>query len=88
MLIHSLLIASQLLLVHDQRGWFHPHCCGDDDCLPVPCEEITDDGKSYVYDNMKFSGVYPSQNNKCYACIGNRGGQPMHPHCLYIQQSS
>jgi len=69
------------------HSWYDKTCCGDSDCHPVPCEELSElsngDWKwqSYLFEKYR---IRPSQDKSCHICL-HPTGIDRQPMCLYIQ---
>lgn len=70
-------------LVHN---WYPADCCSLKDCKPIPCDQIIETAKGYLYNGLEFTEamVRPSLDSLCHVCI-NIYNTPM---CLFIQMSS
>jgi len=83
-------LLAAIILVH---SWYPGQCCGDRDCRPVPCSEITlrdsngDDAAEY--DGMKISkyGIFNSQDDQCHACVhlGRNGYHNL--YCVFMPKA-
>lgn len=65
------------------HGWYPKNCCSDDDCKPVPCDELREgDHGVWRYQDKEFqpAQVQPSQDRHCHVCIGKHGV----PYCAFI----
>lgn len=72
------------------HSWYPWACCGDQDCHPVVCENLTEqsDGR-WIY---KPTGnvfapeqVQPSQDGDCHVCLGVGDGRSL---CAFVQANS
>lgn len=76
----------------EAHSWYPLVCCGGQDCHPVPCQDLINTGKDYVYHGIHFlkEQVQPSLDNQCHVCISNENipGMTPIPHCAFIQLSS
>lgn len=65
------------------HSWYPSKCCSDNDCKPVPCDEIQaqSDG-SYMFRGMKFEKekvmTLPAGQTGCHACW-----LPGKTYCIY-----
>jgi hypothetical protein len=54
--------------------WYPRACCGEQDCHPVPCDELVEDrdGWLYIATGNRFvrEQVLPSQDRHCHVCLG------------------
>jgi hypothetical protein len=66
------------------HSWYDYECCHDNDCKPVPCEQIEETKQGFKYDGLFFSKIKPSKDNQCHACILKYDGGRT-PMCLYLQ---
>lgn len=76
----------------EAHSWYPFVCCGGQDCHPVPCSDLINTGKDYVYHGIHFlkEQVQPSLDNQCHVCISNENilnATPI-PHCAFIQLNS
>ena len=59
-------------------------CCGEEDCHPVPCDELLEDTTGgYKYKDLYYfskNQVKNSEDNKCHVCI-----MGIKPLCAFIQ---
>lgn len=57
------------------HSWYPAYCCHDEDCRPVPCEDISETPDGFVYDGVKFakSAEKPSEDRRCHVCIYGKG---------------
>ncbi len=72
------------------HSWYPPSCCGQNDCHPIPCEEINEPKSGVLeWNGHLFSGdkIKPSEDGKCHACIFDNG-LVHHPICIFIQQTT
>jgi hypothetical protein len=78
--------SSSLALVLLAHSWYPQACCADQDCHPVPCENIHKIGSDYEWNQIVFPPemVHSSHDALCHACASLNG----HPHCLFIQMSA
>ncbi len=76
-----------LNLILPAHDWYDPQCCGGQDCHPVPCEELVEQGNGdwkwnvYTFDKNK---VTSSHDSKCHVCVHSTGIGKV-PLCAYIQ---
>jgi hypothetical protein len=75
------------------HSWYPQECCSENDCRPVPCEELyeQDDG-GIKYNDLTFGDrifskekIKPSQDRYCHVCIGLQAGTP---YCVFVMQGS
>lgn len=71
-----------LIKVH---SWYPQHCCSDQDCKPVPCDQLIEAANgSFVWEGLTFlkNQVYPSLDQFCHVChVGTT------TYCAFIQNS-
>ena len=91
------MLLAVFILAH---SWYPQECCyggkEDGDCHPVPCDQITETAKDYVWKGFHFQPeqVRPSLDQFCHVCIGRRYdngepvGEPQFPHCMFIRPTS
>ena len=76
----------------DVHSWYPGFCCNEQDCHPVPCEEIDEGANGADWDGYHFrkDRVFPSQDAQCHACIGGKGvfAPRGMPYCIFTQQGS
>jgi len=62
--------------------WYPQHCCSDQDCKPVNCEEIKTSPDYYWWHGIGFprNASYPSQDGACHVCVSVGGT----PRCLFF----
>ncbi len=76
-------LASAIVLVH---SWYPMECCSEQDCHPVPCEQLEDAPKGAVTWRDKLfekQRVHPSKDAQCHICLHGEG---QHPICVFVQQ--
>ena len=58
-------------------------CCGDQDCRPVPCDEIVEVEHGYDWQGTVFTRdrVRMSQDTTCHVCLH---GERRMPICIFI----
>lgn len=84
-MIKAGIVALSLLIpVH---SWYPIECCSDNDCRPVPCDELQEqaDGSVKYRDSLVFSKnqVKVSQDSNCHVChIGDK------TYCVFIVPSA
>lgn len=74
-MIRSLALA--LVLLASQafaHGWYPWACCGDQDCKPVPCDQLVEDADGWLYvptgNHFTPYQIQPSQDRYCHVCLG------------------
>jgi hypothetical protein len=70
------------------HSWYPAECCGDGDCHPVPCNEITQDDFGYYWHGIHFTWAMdkgPSIDGACHVCVTTwpQPGGP-YPHCIFL----
>jgi len=54
--------------------WYPNICCGDQDCHPVPCDQLVEDKAGWLYlptgNHFEGTQVKPSQDRFCHVCLG------------------
>jgi hypothetical protein len=76
-------IAFSLGLLQMAHSWYPHECCSENDCKPVPCDEIMPqkDG-SYLFRGMTFEKekvkIPPAGITGCHACW-----LPGRTYCIY-----
>lgn len=82
-----LVVATTTVLGH---SWYPHECCHDNDCFPVPCEdiEILANGNG-LYEGFEFAKdkIKNSLDSMCHACIGWEYGVQKIPRCLFLQNA-
>lgn len=66
------------------HSWYPSWCCSDQDCLPVPCEDLLTQGDgSVIYDGITFAKemVKESKDQFCHVCMT----AARTPLCLFQQ---
>lgn len=70
------------------HSWYPFGCCGDQDCRPVPCEELVEDKDGWLYvptgNHFHPTQVSPSQDRHCHVCLGRPDGRSL---CAFIVPS-
>jgi hypothetical protein len=64
--------AAATLLAH---SWYPPDCCGDGDCHPVPCREISKAKNNYwVWQGYYFTQPqhHFSPDGACHVCLDRK----------------
>ncbi len=61
-------------LVMPAHGWYPTVCCGNQDCKPVPCDQLVEDRDGWLYiptgNHFTPLQVQPSQDRYCHVCLG------------------
>ena len=78
-----------LALAH---SWYPRECCHDNDCLPVPCADLSFHDKDVVWrKHLYFTGpmIRESKDGNCHVCV--EGGLtadiiPYLPLCVFVPQ--
>lgn len=69
------------------HSWYPAECCHDQDCRPVPCDELIEqkDG-SIKYSTHVFpkGKIRPSQDSMCHVCLSKTYE---YPYCVFIQNN-
>lgn len=81
-----------LLVLSTQAGahsWYPMNCCHDQDCHPVPCDQLVETPDGYIFDGVTFSKLneQPSQDRHCHVCIMG-SGSARRGLCVFTQQGS
>jgi hypothetical protein len=98
MVLKRLILACIILIasanITSSHEWYSAGCCSGQDCHPIRCEAISEQGKELIYKGYHFFNdmIKPSQDAQCHVCISNEFHDnpdftPV-PHCIYIQQGS
>ena len=68
------------LLAH---AWYPDACCHDQDCHPVPCNEIHYADGIYTYQGIRWTegSVQASPDGACHACFHGKTGWGQ---CLFV----
>lgn len=77
------IILAGFFLVH---SWYPYECCSDQDCRPVPCDEVKEVDGAFFYRETKFERerVHSSRDGDCHVCI-TQWGVGM---CLFVPLGS
>lgn len=72
------------------HSWYPLFCCSEQDCRPVPCDELAEgrDGRLiYLPTGNRFepAQVQPSQDSSCHICVGRYDGRSI---CAFTVQGS
>lgn len=66
----AVMLASQALA----HSWYPSECCGQQDCKPVPCDQLVEDRDGWLYlpTGNRFAPlqVQPSWDRYCHVCLG------------------
>jgi hypothetical protein len=75
-------IAATIMLAH---SWYPGACCHDQDCHPVPCDDIKADGPGLSWGGVIFTDdmIRDSMDEGCHVCIHSVGRQ-RHPYCVFL----
>lgn len=73
------------------HSWYSNACCGEMDCFPVACDQITEvehGNWMYLPTGNVFGSeqIHPSKDKNCHVCLS--GGKPRRSICAYIQQGA
>jgi hypothetical protein len=69
-------------------GWEYPPSCCENDCKPIPCDEVTENAKGgYDWHKVYFPDekVHESGDKQCHACAVE-SAVPPYPRCLFIKK--
>ena len=88
LIVGAVVLATSPALAH---SWYDRSCCAENDCHPVPCEEITQnkDG-DYVWHKIIFqkATLKPSHDYQCHVCHLPEGPSVLYGFCVYMPQTS
>jgi len=61
-------------------------CCGDKDCHPVACSEITYNGNGYyIWNDIYFNAkLLRTEMPGCHVCVLVEPGKLPQPYCIFI----
>ena len=70
------------------HDWYPQECCHNQDCAPVACDSIGENGEGMTWNGLTFRGsqIRASPNAKCHACASK--GKPSRPLCIFILPST
>lgn len=78
-------IALALILVHD---FYSYACCASHDCRPVPCEEIKEVARGWLWGPVFFGYpmMQPAPDGRCHVCVSEdlKALHMMKPQCIYL----
>jgi hypothetical protein len=82
------------------HDWYDRQCCGDNDCRPVPCEQISAQNGGFEYRDARDRATYfftrdkmkPSFDENCHVCLHAVNSWDSHhdqsvktsPICVYL----
>lgn len=70
--MRALIVAATLTV--PAHNWYPSACCGQQDCKPVPCDELVEDRDGWLYiptgNHFTPFQVQPSQDRYCHVCLG------------------
>ncbi len=74
------------------HSWYPIECCSGQDCHPVPCESLRENGNgslTYTPTNNDFElrKIRPSQDGQCHICTSSPDGRG-YPYCAFTLQGS
>ena len=74
-------LITSVAFAHDD---YPADCCGDHDCHPVPCDEITVRSDGYFWKGLIFlwSSQRTSPDGRCHVCHLMKGTTPVLPICI------
>jgi hypothetical protein len=80
-LIAGYCLIASVAFAHDD---YPADCCGDHDCHPVPCDEITVGSDGYSWKGLIFlwSSQRTSPDGRCHVCHLMKGTTPVVPICI------
>ncbi len=62
------------MLVAPVHNWYPSQCCGQQDCRPVPCDQLVEDRNGWLFipTGNRFTPlqVKPSEDRYCHVCLG------------------
>jgi hypothetical protein len=61
MMTRALLLLLALTVPALAHSWYPPHCCSDQDCQPVKCEDISETPDGFVYER-NGGGAFPRRS--------------------------
>ncbi len=75
-------IAATIMLAH---SWYPGACCHDQDCHPVPCDDIKADGLGLAWGGVIFTDdmIRDSLDGGCHVCI-HFVGRHRYPYCVFL----
>jgi hypothetical protein len=84
-MIRALIIAATLIA--PAHSWYPSQCCGQQDCQPVPCDQLVEDKDGrwlYIPTGNRFDPlqVKPSEDRYCHVCLGLIDKRSL---CAFIQ---
>ena len=76
------IIAATILMSH---SWYPGACCHDQDCHPVPCASLKQDGLGLSWEGIVFSDdmIRDSMDEGCHVCTHSIG-RTRHPYCVFL----
>ena len=80
--VAALALAIALTTRAPAHEWYPQHCCSDQDCHPVDCDEISTSLDYYKWHGMLFpkNASFPSKDGGCHVCHTISGT----PRCLFF----
>jgi hypothetical protein len=84
-------LIAALMLAH---SWYPQECCHDNDCHPIPCEELKIDHRynSVIWKDTVWFGTHQirsSQDQQCHICYMSYAGfVPYLPLCVFIPDAT
>jgi len=62
-----------LISCASSHEWYPTECCSNQDCRPIPCDEVTYNKTTTFWEWKKysFSKVRQSEDGGCHVCVHN-----------------
>ena len=88
-LVTFLALAQLIASAAGAHSWYPKECCSDEDCRPVPCDELIESGYGLTWRGKVFFNerqTHASLDNRCHVCIRSYVGffVPSVPICVFI----